>query len=92
MTATLTDQLALCDTLRAAAFTANALDGKHAHEGGGTYGAIKQAAIKAIAVTLETEEGFAAHKATVAALWVWDECVDNGESVTFNYNIVIGGL
>lgn len=91
MTATLKDQLALCDTLREALATANALDGQHAVQWGGTYGAVADALNKAIAVTLEGEgysEALAARYADV----IHGACIDTGESVTYCFRLLGQGL
>jgi hypothetical protein len=86
LTATLTDQLALCDTLRTAMLTANSLDGKHAYQNGGSYGAIMDAVIKTLAVTLEGQ-GHGPRKALRVARALEYHAVDNGESITYNYRL-----
>ena len=80
LTATLADQLELCDTLRAATLTANALDGKHAVQWGGTYGAVADALVKALTVTLESQ-GYGPRQSVRIARAIYDACIDSGDKV-----------
>jgi len=90
MTATLADQLALCDTLRAATLTANNLDGKHARQWDGTYGVVADALVKALAVTLEGE-GHGPRRSFRIARAIYDACIDSGESATYCYQLFLDG-
>jgi hypothetical protein len=83
-------ELELVETLRTALYKANALDGDHAYENGGSYGTIKVALITTLA--------FAIHKSTTypvtpftecedIARRIYDEVVDNGEDVKYNIDL-----
>jgi hypothetical protein len=85
---TLKDQLALCDTLRAAQMTANALDDKHAWQSS-TYGAIGEALIVALIVTLEAD---AQANPAVLAEWIYNVSVESGEDITYAWQHVMNEI
>jgi hypothetical protein len=91
MTATLADQLALCDTLREALYTANALDGQHANGWNGTYKAVADALDKALTVTL-IGQGHGPRKALRIARAIHESCIDSGENATYCYRLWEQGI
>jgi hypothetical protein len=78
---TLKAQLALCDTLRDAQMTANSFDDKHTPQSS-TYGAIGEALIVALIVTLE---GDGHPNAAVLAQDIYNVAVESGESITYSW-------
>ena len=70
----------LANTLRV---MANAADGYHARQVGGTYGAASEAMRKALACGIAAESRCSFTDATEVAQRIIDECIDNGEDVAY---------
>ena len=62
---------------------ANAADGYHARQHGGTYGAAHEATILALACGIAEQSKVHFPDAREAAVRLQYECVDNGEDVTY---------
>lgn len=80
--------LAAAEVANSLRLWANAADGYHAHEIGGTYGAAKDAVIKALACGMAECSTAYYWDAVASARLILEACVDNGESVTYQIDHV----
>lgn len=88
---TIATQLDLVDSLLRAQYDANALEGWHAQERGGTFGAIKRAALKALTVTFQNELDLSERAARSLATKIYYSCIESGESASYVYALYITG-
>lgn len=80
--------LALCEVLLKALFEANAIDGYHARQQGGSFGAIAEALkktlwceIRTLSTTLTPDE------VTAIANLLFDEALSNGENIDYQIHL-----